>query len=171
MERKTNKLQDIKETASSAAEIMRQIGTPGVLESLKNVKETTAKVSEIIQGLQTPEMMRNIENFLLITENMNAASTKIQNTMNHLQETGIISRTSELISSAKSQMDSFGNEGGINGQDLRNMSIATSEMFVSIRELMSELTITVAAAKNSKTFFNVQDTIKKASKIYSNSLT
>ena len=93
---------------------------------------------------------------------MNAASTKIQNTMNHLQETGIISRTSDLISSAKSQMDSFGNEDGINGQDLRNMSIATRDMFVSIRELMSELTITVAAAKNSETLFNVQDTIKQA---------
>jgi len=170
MERKTNKLQDIKETASSAAEIMRQIGTPGVLESLKNVKETTSKVSEIIQGLQTPEMVRNIENFLLITENMNAASTKIQNTMNQLKETGIISRTSELINSVKSQIDSFGNDEGINGQDLKNMSIATRDMFISIKELMGELTMTVAAAKNSQTFYNVQDTIKQASNIYKNTI-
>ena len=171
MERKTNKLQDIKETASNAAEIMRQIGTPGVLESLKNVKETTAKVSEIIQGLQTPEMVKNIENFLLITENMNAASTKIQNTMYQLKETGIISRTSELITSAKSQIDSFGSEEGISGQDLRNVSIATREMFISIKELVNELTITVADVKNSQTVFNVQDTIKQGSNIYKNTLT
>jgi hypothetical protein len=171
MEKKPNKLQDIKETASSAAEIMRQIGTPGVLESLKNVKETTAKVSEIIQGLQTPEMVKNIENLLLISENMNSASTKIQNTMGQLNETGIISRTTDLINSAKTQIDSFGSQEGISGQDIRNMSVATREMFISIKELMSELTITVAATKNSKTLLNVQDTIKQASSIYKNMLT
>jgi len=171
MEGKTNKLQDIKETASNAAEIMRQIGTPGVLESLKNVKETTAKVSEIIQGLQTPEMVKNIENFLLISENMNAASAKIQNTMYQLKESGLIERTSGLISSAKTHIDSFGSEDGITGQDLRNMSIATREMFVSIKDLMSELTITVAATKKSETLLNIQDTIKGASNIYKNTMT
>lgn len=171
MEQKPNKLQDIKETASSAAEIMRQIGTPGVLESLKNVKETTAKVSEIIQGLQSPEMVKNIENLLLISENMNSASTKIQNTMGQLKDTGIISRTTDLISSAKTQIDSFGSQEGITGQDLRDMSMATREMFISVKELMSELTITVAATKNSKTLLNVQDTIHQASNIYKNTLT
>lgn len=171
MEKKANKLQDIKETASSAAEIMRQIGTPGVLESLKNVKETTAKVSEIIQGLQSPEMVKNIENFLLISENMNAASTKIQNTMYHLKESGLIDETSDLISSAKSKLDSFGSEDSITGQDLRNMSIATKEMFLSIKDLMNELTITVSSTKKSKTLVHIQDTIDNASNIYKESLT
>lgn len=171
MEGKPNKLQEIKETASSAAEIMRQIGTPGVLESLKNVKETTANVSEIIQGLQTPEMVRNIESFLLISENMNAASTKIQNTMNQLRETGLINETSELITSAKSKINSFGNDDGINGQDLRNMSVATKEMFLSIKDLMNELTITVSSTKKSGTISKVQETIKETSKIYKPNLT
>ena len=171
MEGKPNKLQEIKETASSAAEIMRQIGTPGVLESLKNVKETTANVSEIIQGLQTPEMVKNIESFLLISENMNAASTKIQNTMNQLRETGLINETSELITSAKSKINSFGKDDSISGQDLRNMSIATKEMFLSIKDLMNELTITVSSTKKSGTIAKVQETIKETSKIYKPTLT
>ena len=171
MEGKPNKLQEIKETASSAAEIMRQIGTPGVLESLKNVKETTANVSEIIQGLQTPEMVRNIESFLLISENMNAASTKIQNTMNQLRETGLINETSELITSAKSKINSFGKDDSISGQDLRNMSVATKEMFLSIKDLMNELTITVSSTKKSGTISKVQETIKETSKIYKPNLT
>ena len=171
MERKINKLQDIKETASSAAEIMRQIGTPGALESLKNVKETTAKVSEIIQGLQSPEMVKNIENFLLISENMNAASTKIQNTMHQLRESGVIEETSELINSAKSRINSFGSDDSITGQDLRNMSIATKEMFLSIKDLMNELTITVSSTKKSRTLVNIHDTVDEASSIYKKTLT
>jgi len=169
-ERKTNKLQDIRETASCAAEIMRQIGTPGVLDSLKNVRETTAKVNEIIQGLQSPEMVKNIENFLLISENMNAASTKIQNTMYQLRESGVIDGTSELINSAKSKINSFGSDDSINGQDLRNMSIATKEMFVSIKDLMNELTVTVASTKESITILNVQDVTQKNSDIYKTKL-
>ena len=171
MERKTNKLQDIKETASSAAEIMRQIGTPGVLESLKNVKETTAKVSEIIQGLQSPEMVKNIENFLLISENMNATSTKIQNIMHQLGESGVIDETSELISFAKSKINSFGSDDSITGKDLRNMSIATKEMFLSIKDLMNELTITVSSTKKSRTLVDIQDTVDVASNIYKKTLT
>lgn len=166
MEGKTNKLQDIRETASSAAEIMRQIGTPGVLESLKNVKETTSKVSEVIQGLRSPEMVKNIENFLLISENMNAASTKLQNTMNQLKDSGLIDQTSELVSLAKCKIDSFGNENGITGKDIRSVSVATKEMFLSIKDLMNELAVTISSTKKSETLINVQETIKETKNFF-----
>ena len=89
-ERKTSKLHEIKETASDAVEIIRQIGTPGVQESLNKVKETATSVNDIIQSLKTPEMVKNIENFRLISENINEASTKMQSTMQQLHETGVI---------------------------------------------------------------------------------
>ena len=167
-ERKTSKLHDIKETASDAVEIIRQIGTPGVQDSLNNVKETATMVNEIIQGLQSPEIVKNIENFRLISENLNEASTKMQNTIQQLRETGVIDEATELIKSAKGKINSFGDggEGSINGQDLHDVSTATKEMLVSIKDLMIELKVTVASSKKSGTIRNVQETIKEVSDIY-----
>ncbi|MBM2819544.1 MAG: hypothetical protein HW410_1226 [Nitrosarchaeum sp.] len=166
-EKKASKLHEIRETASDAVEIMRQISTPGVLESLDNVKETAAIVNEIIQGLKTPEMVKNIENFRLISENMNGAASKIQNTMQQLKETGVIDKTSDLIHTAKEKIDSFGHgdENSINGHDLRDVSVATREMFVSIKDLMNELTATITSSKKSGAIRNIQETIKEASDI------
>lgn len=167
-ERKTSKIHDIKQTASNAVEIMRQIGTPGVQDSLNKVKETATIVNEIIQGLKTPEIVKNIENLRLISENMNEASTKMQNTMQQLRETGVIDEATDLIKSTKGKINSFddGGEGSINGQDLRDVSIATKEMLVSIKNLMIELKVTVASSKKSGTIRNVKETIKEASDIY-----
>jgi len=167
-ERKTSKLHDIKETASDAVEIIRQIGTPGVQDSLNNVKETATMVNEIIQGFQSPEIVKNIENFRLISENLNEASTKMQNTMQQLRETGVIDEATDLIKSAKGKINSFddGGEGSINGQDLHDVSTATKEMLVSIKDLMIELKVTVASSKKSGTIRNVKETIKDVSDIY-----
>ena len=167
-EKKTSKIHDIKQTASNAVEIMRQIGTPGVQDSLNKVKETATIVNEIIQGFKTPEIVKNIENLRLISENMNEASTKMQNTMQQLRETGVIDEATELIKSTKGKIDSFddGGEGSINGQDLRDVSTATKEMLVSIKDLMIELKVTVASSKKSETIRNVKETIKEASDIY-----
>ena len=104
---KTSKLHGIKETASDAVEIMRQIGTPGVQESMDKVRETATIAKEIMEALKTPEIVKNIENIRLISENMNEASTKMQNTMNQLKETGVIDEAKELIKSTKSKINSF----------------------------------------------------------------
>ncbi|HUT05482.1 MAG TPA: hypothetical protein VMW74_02175 [Nitrosopumilaceae archaeon] len=165
-ERKTSKLHEIKETASDAVEIIRQIGTPGVQESLNKVKETATIVNEIIQGLKAPEIVKNIENFRLISENMNEASTKMQITMQQLKETGVIDESTELIKSAKGKINSFGDGASINGQDLREVSIATKEMFVSLKDLMMELKVTVASSTKSGTIRNVKETINETSDIY-----
>ena len=167
-EKKTSKIQEIKETASVAAEIMHQIGNPGVLESLNKVKETTVKVNEIIQGLQTPEMIKNIENFRLISENMNEASTKINDTMQQLKETGAIDETTEIIKSAKERINSFstGSEDGITSCDIREVSITTKEMLVSIKDLINELTLTVISSKQSAVVDNIKNTVNDVSGIY-----
>ena len=167
-ERKASKLREIKETASDAAEMMRLIGNPGVQESLNKVKDTAKIVNEIIQGLNTSEMVKNIENFRLISENMNETSTKMEHTMNQLRETGVIYEASELMKSAKSKINSFADGGidSINGQDLREMSYASKEMLLSIKDLMDEITVSVVSSKKSVTISNVKDTIKEVSSIY-----
>ena len=167
-ERKTNKLNDLKATVSDAAEIMHQMGNPGVLESLSKVKETATKVNDIIQCLQTPEMVKNIENFRLISENMNEASTKMQNTVNQLNETGFINEATEVVKSVKEKINSFSDndETSINGKDIHDVTVTTNEMLVSIKDLINELTITIASSKNSQIIHNVQETISNASDIY-----
>jgi len=138
---KISKLKEIRETVSAAVEIMHQIRSPGVQESFGNIMYTAEIVKEIIEVLKTPEMIKNIENVRLIAENMNDVSTKMQNTLKHLEETGIITEAMGLVKSAKNTMDSFSGSG----QDLHEISTSIKEMFKSIRVLVDELRVTVVS--------------------------
>jgi hypothetical protein len=169
VEEKTGKLHDIKETASDAVEILRQIGTPGVQESMDKVRQTATIAKEIMESLKSPEMVKNIENIRLITDNMNEASTKMQDTMKQLKETGVIDEAKELIKSDKGKINSFGGaggEGGISGQDLRDVTKAVKEMLEAIRGLADELKITLASSKKSGTIHNIEEAVKEASDTY-----
>jgi protein subunit release factor A len=132
---KTGKIQEIRETVSCAVEIMRQIRAPGMQDSLGKIMTTGAMVKEIIEALKTPEMVQNIENLRLITENINEASAKVQNTIKLLEETGVMQETKVLVKSAKSTMDLF----GIASQDMREVSTAVKSMFKSVQVLVSYL--------------------------------
>jgi len=168
VEEKTGKLHDIKETASDAVEIMRQIGTPGVQESLDKVRATATIAKEIMESLKSPEIVKNIENIRMISENMKEASTKMQDTMKQLKETGVIDEAKELIKSTKSKIDAFGGsgEGSISGQDLRDVTTAVKDMLESIKGLVDELKMTVGSSKKSGTIRNIEETVKEASDIY-----
>ncbi|HSF27844.1 MAG TPA: hypothetical protein VLA53_02325 [Nitrosopumilaceae archaeon] len=161
-EEKTGKLKDIKETVSSAVDLMNQLRKPGVQESFGKIMDAVMVAKEIIKDLKTPEMVRNIENFRLISENMNQASTKMQDTIKKLEETGVINEAKGLIKSAKSTMDSLGGSG----QDLPQMSTAIKEMINSVRDLADELKMTVIDSKNSGAVHSIKETIKDASEIY-----
>jgi uncharacterized protein YjgD (DUF1641 family) len=167
-EKKTSKIRDIKETASDAVEIMRHIGTPGVIESLTKVKDTAKVVNEIIQNLNTPEMVKNIENFRLISENMDRASAKMENTVSHLRESGMIEEATEVIKFVKGKTNAFDGEGlrSLSGKDIRDVSIASKEMLLSIKDLVNEISVTVGSSKKSIFVENVKDTIKESSSIY-----
>ena len=143
---KISKLKGIKETVSGAVEIMHQIRSFGVQESFGNIIYTAKIAKEIIEVLKTPEMVKNIENFRLISENMNDASTKMQNTLKQLEDRGIINEAKGLIRSAKYTMDSFGDKS----QDLHEISTAIKEMIKSISGLVDELKITVIDSKKSR---------------------
>ena len=130
-EEKTSKVREIKETVLCAVEIMRQIKTPGVLESFGKIMDTGVVAKEIIEALKTPEMVRNIENFRVISENINESTTKMQNVLKQLEATGILNETKGLVTSAKTTVDSFGTS-----QDLHDMSTAIKDMFKSVRALV-----------------------------------
>lgn len=132
---KTSKIKDIKETVCGAAEIIRQIGAGGIQESFGNIMDTALIAKEIIEALRTPEMVKNIENFRLISEKIENASTKMQNTLRLLEEMGIIYDTKELIKSATSTAYSLGNCG----QDLHGLSNGIKEIFKSIRVLVDNI--------------------------------
>src|SRR5918996_4402704 len=135
---KEGKLHDIKETASDAVAIMRELGTPGVQESFEVIREIAKIAKEITETMQTPEWQQNIENFRLISENMNSVSARVDRTAAGFKETGIIDDAKGLISTVRTKMGSFGvgtgageqqqsgaaagGGGGITGQDLKDLS-------------------------------------------------
>lgn len=164
-QKKLGKLHDIKETTSNAVEIIRRIGSPEIQVTLNKVNETATIVNEMMQSLKTPEMLQNIENFRMISENMNDASAKIQNTMQQLKDTGLVEESTDLIKFAKGKLNSF--SGDITaGQNLHDVSTATKDMLISINYLVNELKVTVASTKNSKTIRNIKETFIEASDIY-----
>ena len=130
-EEKTSKVTEIKETISYAVEVMRQIKTPGVLESFGKIMDTGLIAKEIIEALKTPEMVKNIENFRIISENINESSTKMQNMLKQIEATGIITETKGLVQSAKTTVDSFGTS-----QDLHEMSTSIKDMLKSVKALV-----------------------------------
>ena len=130
-EEKTSKVREIKETVLCAVEIMRQIKTPGVLESFGKIMDTGVVAKEIIDALKTPEMVKNIENFRVISENINESSTRMQSMLKQLEATGLLNETKGLVTSAKTTVDSFGTS-----QDLHDMSTAIRDVFKSVRALV-----------------------------------
>lgn len=184
MPEKEGKLHDIKETASDAVAIMRELGTPGVQESFEVIREITITAKEIMETLKTPEWQQNIENFRLISENMNSVSARMDKTTAGLKETGIIDDTKGLINTVRSKVSSFGGGGGvgadgqpsaaaaagggrgISGQDLKDLSTSFKEMLEAIKALAWELRLTVEESKKSGTLHNVEETYREASDTY-----
>ena len=54
------KLHDIKETASDAVEILREVGTPGVQETFDKIREVAVIGRDIMQLMKEQEWQRNI---------------------------------------------------------------------------------------------------------------
>jgi hypothetical protein len=182
MTEKEGKLHDIKETASDAVAIMRELGTPGVQESFEVIREIAKIAKEITETIQTPEWQQNIENFRLISENMNSVSARVDRTAAGFKETGIIDDAKGLISTVRTKMGSFGvgtgageqqqsgaaaaAGGGITAQDLKDLSTSFKEMLEAIKALAWELRLTVEESKKSGTLYNVEETVREASDTY-----
>jgi hypothetical protein len=181
------KLHDIKETASDAVEIMRELGTPGVRESFDIIKEVTVIAKEIMETMKTPEWQQNMENIRIISENMNNASARMDRITKELKETGVIDDTQDLIKAIKNKMGpstegtgyqktmtttagttGSGTSSGssITGQDLKELSSSFKELLQSIKTLVEELRITMADSKKSGTMHNIEETFREATDTY-----
>ncbi|MDQ3836911.1 MAG: hypothetical protein M3270_08265 [Thermoproteota archaeon] len=176
MPEKEGKLHNIKETASDAVEIIRELASPGVQESFGVIREIAVIAKDIMETMKSPEWQQNMENIRIISENINSVSAKMDRTSAGLKETGIIDDAKDLINVVRTKMSSFSGDGeksatgdgsrGINGQDLKELSASFKEMLEAIKALAGELRITVAESKKSGTVYNIEETIREASDTY-----
>ncbi|MEO9277283.1 MAG: hypothetical protein ABI340_05855 [Nitrososphaera sp.] len=135
MQEKTSRFKEIRESVSGAVELIRQIRAPEMMESFDKILDTSNIVKEIIEGLKAPEMVKNIENFRLISENFNDASTRMQSTIKHLEETGVIDEAVELVKSTRGVVE-FVSE---TGKDFREISGSIKEVFHSIKTAQNKI--------------------------------
>jgi hypothetical protein len=182
MTEKEGKLHNIKETASDAVAIMRELGTPGVQESFEVIREIAVIAKEIMETMKTPEWQQNMENIRVISQNINSVSTTMDKTTTGLKETGLIDDAKDLINAVRSKMDSFGGgsdseqsagggggggpKAGISGQDLKDLSTSFKEMLEAVKALAWELRVTVEDSKKSGTIRNIEETFREASDTY-----
>ena len=157
------KLHDIKETASDAVEILREIGTPGVQETFDKIREVAIIGRDIMAMMKEPEWQKNIENMRLISQNFNEASERMDRTMKDLKETGVIEETKGLITSAKGMMQSFEKKDGqsMGMQDIQAVAVSIKEMFESMKGLSDEIKLTISESKRQGgTIRNLQEPSK-----------
>src|SRR5215203_1909400 len=179
MTEKEGKLHNIKETASDAVAIMRELGTPGVQESFEVIREIAVIAKEIMETMKTPEWQQNMENIRVISQNINSVSTTMDKTTTGLKETGVIDDAKGLINSVRRKMDSFGGgsdseqsgggggpKAGISGQDLKDLSASFKETLEAVKALAWELRVTVEDSKKSGTMRNIEETFREASDTY-----
>jgi hypothetical protein len=180
MTEKEGKLHNIKETASDAVAIMRELGTPGVQESFEVIREIAVIAKEIMETMKTPEWQQNMENIRVISQNINSVSTTMDKTTTGLKETGVIDDAKDLINAVRSKMDSFGGgsdsqqsagggggpKAGISGQDLKDLSTSFKETLEAVKALAWELRVTVEDSKKSGTMRNIEETFREASDTY-----
>lgn len=155
------KLKDIKETASDAVEIIRELGSPEVQESLEKIKETAKTAREVIESFKDPAMVTNIENIRKMTDSIDSTSTRMEKVVIELKSSGILDETRETIKSAKTTMSSIGD-----GKNMGEMVDAIKEMLRSISGLMEELKITVVESKKSGTLHNAEEAIQETRNIF-----
>jgi len=182
MTKKEGKLHNIKETASDAVAIMRELGTPGVQESFEVIREIAVIAKEIMETMKTPEWQQNMENIRVISQNINSVSATMDKSTSGLKETGVIDDAKDLIKVVRSKMDSFGGasisqqsaggkgggeaRAGISGQDLKDLGTSFKEMLEAVKALAWELRVTVEDSKKSGTIRNIDETFREASGTY-----
>ena len=152
----TERLKDIKETASDAVEIIRELGSPDVRESLEKIRDTASVGSEIIKSLKDPAMVTNIENIRHTAESFENTSARIERVTMELKNSGVLDETRETIRSAKNTISSVG--------DSKNMGEtmdAIKEMLRSISALVDELKLTLRGSKESGTIHNMEEAIRE----------
>ncbi|MFL6493812.1 MAG: hypothetical protein ACJ70U_04245 [Nitrososphaera sp.] len=152
----TEKLKDAKKTASDAVEIIRELGSPDVQDSLEKIRETAKVGNEIIKSLKEPSMVTNIENIRKTIESVERTSARIESITMELKSSGVLEEARETIRSAKNTIDSVGDSKNI-GETMD----ALKEMLRSIAALVDELKLIVVDSKESGTIRNMEAAIRE----------
>lgn len=158
------KLRDIKETASDAVEIIRELGSPEVQGSLEKIREVAKTVRDIIVSLEDPAMVANIENMRKMTESIENTSARAEKITTELKDLGVLDEARETIKSAKSAISSVG--------DAKNMGEtmdAIKEMLRSISGLVDELKLTVASSKKAGVIHDAEEAIRETRSAFTES--
>jgi hypothetical protein len=150
------KLKDIKKTTSDAVEIIRELGSPDVQNSLEKIRDTAKVGSEMIKSLGEPAMVTNIENIRKTTESFEKTTASIERATMELKNSGVLDEARETIRSAKNTISSVGDSKNI-GETMD----ALKEMLRSISALVDELKLTVVGSKESGTIHNIEEAIRE----------
>ena len=151
------KLKDIKETASDAVEIIRELGSPDVQESLEKIREVAKTAREIIESFKDPAMVTNIENMRRMVESVDSASARVEKITMEMKNSGVLDEARETIKSAKNTISSMGGAGGNMGETMD----AIKEMLRSISGLVDELKLTVAASKKYGVIHDAKEAVRE----------
>jgi archaellum biogenesis ATPase FlaH len=150
------RLKDIRETTSDAVSIIRELGAPGVQESLGKILETTKAAKEIVDALKEPEFVKNIES-------MQDASIKIENSLREMKQTGVLEQAREAIRTANNVLDSLSTN-----KDFGEMNEILKATLSSIRDLVDELKLIAVSSKKTGTLNNAAAIMKESSDMYRN---
>lgn len=163
-----SKISDIKDTASDTVEILRQLGTPGVQETLDKARDMTVTVKEIMETMKSTEWVQNLENIRKMMDDMNSSSLAMRNTVQELKESGVLDEAKSFMQSAKKTMDSFsgGGQGGTK-QDMHEVIVSFREMLESVRNLTDELkAVAVESKQPGGTINELEQTVRGVSSAY-----
>lgn len=162
-----SKLGDIKETASDTVEILRQLGTPGVQETLDKVKSMTVTVKEIMETMKSPEWVQNMENIRKIVDDVDRSSERMENTVRQMKETGVFDEARTFMQSARKTMDAFGSaDGAMKGQEMRDILISVREMIQSVKLLTDELKVSATESRQSGSIKELKEAARDISGAY-----
>jgi uncharacterized protein YjgD (DUF1641 family) len=158
----SEKLRDIKETASDAVEIIRELGSPDVQESLEKIREVAKTAREIIESLKDPAMVANIENMRKMVESVDSTSARLERITMEMKNSGVLDEARETIKSAKTTISSVGE-----GKNMAETMDAIKDMLRSISGLVDELKLTVASSKKDGVIHNTEEAIRETRKALS----
>ena len=97
----SDKLKDIKNTASDAVEIIRELGTPEVQNSLEKIRETAKIAKEVMDSLRDPAMVANIENVRKTVESFEKSSVRMDSAIMEMKNSGILDEVRGAVGSAE----------------------------------------------------------------------
>jgi uncharacterized protein YjgD (DUF1641 family) len=158
----SDKLKDIKDTASDAVEIIRELGTPEVQASLENIRETAKIAKELVDSLKDPAIVANIENVRKTAESFEKSSARMETTVAELKSSGLLDEVKGAVGSARTAMDSFGQ-----GKGMGDTMDALKEMLRSMSELIEEVKLTVASSNTKDIVKNVEASVRDTREIFS----